>query len=400
MGAAVGSASALFLYLLNLAIAYREVNLWLVALLPLAGLAIGLAYYYWGESVVRGNNQLLDEFHTPRRIIPFRMAPLVLFGTLATHFFGGSAGREGTAVQMGGAIADQCTLWFKLCDRDRKIVLITGISAGFASVFGTPFAGAIFAIEVMVIGRPQIRALVPSFMVAFIANWVCNSWGAIHSHYEVDFVAAPTVYNLLLAAAAGLVFGVIAMVFSRSVHVVSGLFARFVKYPPLRPFWGGILIAAAVWVVGDRYIGLGIPIISEAFVGQLPSYDFAMKLLFTALTLGAGFKGGEVTPLFFIGAALGNTLALFIPLPVALLAAMGFVAIFAGATNTPIACTIMGIELFGVETALFIGVACVMAYVASGHTGIYRSQLVGRSKHVWLRRHQGSKLDEISNGYF
>lgn len=400
IGIAVGSASALFLYLLGSATAYREANMWLVALLPLGGLAIGLAYYYWGESVVKGNNQLLEEFHSPRKIIPFKMAPLVLMGTVVTHFFGGSAGREGTAVQMGGAIADQFTRWFRLSDNERKIVLIMGISAGFASIFGTPLAGAVFAVEVMMIGRLRLEALVPSAIVAFVANWSCSAWGAVHSHYYVPFVPEITVRNVALAVVAGAIFGVVAMLFSRSIYGVSRFFGRIVKYPPLRPFFGGILIALAIWMLGGKYAGLGLPVISDAFTADLPRYDFIIKLLLTALTLGSGFKGGEVTPLFFIGATLGNALVWILPLPVALMAAMGFVAVFAGATNTPIACTIMGIELFGLGCGVFIGIACVVAYFTSGHTGIYRSQMVGRPKHWWLGVHRGKALSEIRNGYF
>ena len=163
IGALTGSTSAVFLWALEWATNYREANSWIIALLPIGGLMIGLSYHYYGDSVVKGNNLLLEEFHSPKKIIPFKMAPLVFLGTILTHLFGGSAGREGTAVQVGGAIADQFTKIFKLSDLDRKIVLITGISAGFASVFGTPLAGAIFALEVMIIGRVRFEAIVPSF---------------------------------------------------------------------------------------------------------------------------------------------------------------------------------------------------------------------------------------------
>ena len=173
--------------------------------------------------------------------------------------------------------------------------------------------------------------------------------------------------------------------------------ATKVAKPPLRPFIGGVIIAFLVWIFGTtKYIGLGIPTIVESFPHDLPPYDFIIKILLTAFTLGAGFKGGEVTPLFFIGATLGNALFFFVPLPIALLAGMGFVAVFSGATNTPIACTLMGIELFGAESGIYIGVACVVAYLLSGHNSIYSKQIIGEPKHQRFSNHQGKKINELN----
>ncbi|WP_294825222.1 voltage-gated chloride channel family protein [uncultured Flavobacterium sp.] len=397
IGIAIGSITAFFLTSLNWVTDWRESHVWIIALLPIGGLMIGLTYHYLGASVVKGNNQLLEEFHSPKQIIPLKMAPLVLFGTLATHFFGGSAGREGTAVQMGGAIADQFTKWLKLKDRDRKIILIMGISGGFAAVFGTPLAGAIFALEVLVLGRIRYEAILPSFLVAAAANYTCEAWGATHTHYTIRFVPHLDAQNLLWTLLAGIAFGLAALLFSKTTHFFSGLFTDRVPYAPIRPFIGGICIALTVLALGTtKYIGLGIPTIEEAFNQDLPPYDFLLKLVLTAFTLAAGFKGGEVTPLFFIGATLGNALFFFVPLPVALLAGMGFVAVFSGATNTPIACTLMGIELFGADCGLYIGMACVVAYLFSGHTGIYTSQIVGSPKHLIYGRMKGKKLHEIN----
>lgn len=382
VGAITGSASAFFLVALDWVTQWREEHLWVIALLPIGGLLIGLTYHYLGNDVVKGNNLLLEEFHTPKKIIPFKMAPLILFGTLATHFFGGSAGREGTAVQMGGAIADQFTKWFTLKPRDRKILITIGISAGFASIFGTPLAGAVFALEVLIIGKMRYEAIFPSFLTAVIADYTCHAWKVSHTHYSIPFVPPMTPENLGWALFTGILFGLTALLFSKSTHFWTEVFKTRISYAPLRPFLGGIIIALAVYFMGTtKYIGLGIPTIEEAFSGGLNSYDFLLKILFTSFTLGAGFKGGEVTPLFFVGATLGNVLIWFVPLPVALLAGMGFVAVFSGATNTPIACTLMGIELFGIESGVYIGIACVMAYLFSGHTGIYSSQLVGSHKH-------------------
>ncbi|MBJ6369387.1 voltage-gated chloride channel family protein [Snuella sedimenti] len=398
LGAIIGSVSAFFLLSLEWVTNWRESHLWIIALLPVGGGIIGLSYYLYGNSVVKGNNLLLEEFHSPKKIIPFRMAPLVLFGTILTHFFGGSAGREGTAVQVGGAIADRFTKLFNLSKRDRRVILIAGISAGFASVFGTPLAGGIFALEVMVLGRIRLEAVVPSFLAAVLADYFCGVWDVGHTHYHIASVAKMTPINLLWAVLAGIIFGLVAMLFSKSTHFWSNLFNTRINYPPLRPVIGGGVLAIVIYLMGTtKYIGLGIPTILDAFNEQLNSYDFILKILFTSFTLGAGFKGGEVTPLFFIGATLGNVLIWFIPLPMGLLAGMGFVAVFAGATNTPIACTIMGIELFGIESGVFIALACSTAYLFSGHSGVYSSQIIGSPKHTIYMREKGMSLSDIKN---
>ena len=373
IGAFTGTASAVFLWTLEWATNYREANLWIIWLLPLGGFIIGLSYYLYGESVVKGNNLLLEEFHSPKKVIPFKMAPLVFIGTILSHLFGGSVGREGTAVQVGGAIADQFTKVFKLDNLDRKIVLIVGISAGFASVFGTPLAGAIFALEVMVIGRLKFDAILPSFLAAIFANYFCDVWQiSHHTHYIISSIAELTPATILWSLLAGIIFGLVSMLFSKSTHFWGKLFKKHIHYPPLRPVIGGVVLAVIVYLMGTtKYIGLGVPTIVDAFNIDLNSYDFILKLLFTSFTLGAGFKGGEVTPLFFIGATLGNVLVWFIPMPMPLLAGMGFVAVFAGATNTPIACTIMGIELFGIKSGVCIALAGTTSYLFSGHAGIY-----------------------------
>ncbi|WP_165733084.1 voltage-gated chloride channel family protein [Polaribacter sp. 20A6] len=397
IGALTGSTSAVFLWTLEWATNYREANQWIIWLLPMAGFVIGLSYHYYGESVVKGNNLLLEEFHNPKKVIPFKMAPLVFIGTILTHLFGGSAGREGTAVQVGGAIADQFTKIFKLNNLDRKIILIAGISAGFASVFGTPLAGAIFALEVMVIGRIKFDAIIPSFLAAVFATYFCDVWQiSHHTHYTISTITALTPASILWALLAGIIFGLASMLFSKSTHFWGVLFKKQVKYAPFRPVIGGIVIAVIVYLMGTtKYIGLGVPTIVNAFNIDLNSYDFILKILFTSFTLGAGFKGGEVTPLFYIGATLGNALVWFIPLPMGLLAGMGFVAVFAGATNTPIACTIMGIELFGIESGVFIALACITSYLFSGHTGIYTAQVIGSPKHLFSKIEKGLTLTEI-----
>lgn len=396
IGSCIGSASAGFLITLDWATNFRESHLWLIWFLPLAGLLIGLLYHYYGKSVEAGNNLLIDNINQPKEIIPFKMAPFVYLGTIVTHLFGGSAGREGTALQMAAAIADQFTKPLKLSTSDRKILLIAAVAGGFGSVFGTPLAGAIFGMEFFLLGRLRYNAIFPAFITAIFADLVTKLWQAEHTHYRIEIIPDISVPNILFAIIAGAIFGICAATFSKLLHKTGDLFKSKISYPPLRPLVGGILVALAVFSIGtSKYIGLGIPVIVDSFDEQLPFYDFAVKMIFTIVTLSAGFKGGEVTPLFFIGAALGNALALFIPLPIGLLAGMGFVAVFAGATNTPIACSLMGIELFGAECGIYVAIACVVSYLLSGNNSIYKKQQIGEPKNSRFSSLEGKRIADL-----
>jgi H+/Cl- antiporter ClcA len=383
VGLLAGAASAVFLYTLNLATNFRESHLGLVFLLPIAGLLIGLLYHYYGKDVAKGNNLILEEYETPQNTIPLKMMPMVYIGTILTHLCGGSAGREGTAVQMSSAIADQFTAVFGLTKRERKTLLIIGISAGFASVFGTPLTGAVFALEVLYFSRVSYRSVIPSILTAYIAYYTVAFFQVPHLIYPKPYIPHIHLQIIPWLLFVGILFGLTARIFSTTVHYFSKKAIRFITYPPLRPFFGGLIFAAVIYFTGaTQYLGLGLPTILESFQIAQVGDVFLLKLIATAFILGVGFKGGEVTPLFFIGATLGSALSVFVPLPVSLLAAMGFVAVFAGATHTPIACTIMGIELFGLECGIYVGIACFIAYFFSGYLGIYAAQVVKGPKHL------------------
>lgn len=393
-----GSLVALFLFLLEKATHLRWSHEWLIYLLPVAGILIVALYRFKGKNAEAGNNLVMDEIHKPGGGIPARMAPFVLVTTVVTHLFGGSAGREGTAIQIGGSMAHWIGKVIKLSQSDFRILLISGMAAGFGGVFGTPVAGTIFALEVMAIGRIRYDALLPAFFASVMSHIVCTAYGITHTHYQIDFHesigAATSFFHFDLALLswvmmAGIFFGLASFGFSELSHTIKSLANKFIRKKLLIPVGGGLLVLGISFLLGTRdYLGLGvysadgegISIVNSFKSGGVDTFSWFWKLLLTAITLSTGFKGGEVTPLFFIGATLGNTIAMLTGNPVPLFAAIGFIAVFAGATNTPLACTIMGVELFGGEHILYFAVACFVAYYFSGHSGIYSSQRIGMSK--------------------
>ncbi|TKC03740.1 chloride channel protein [Pedobacter frigoris] len=382
VGGLSGTLSALFLTLLNLATNFREDHSWLLYLLPLAGLFIGWLYHDMGKGIEGGNNLIFDAIHNPKDIIPFKMTPMVLAGTVLTHLFGGSAGREGTALQMSAAAADQFHKPFKLSPKERTTLLIVGLSAGFASVFGTPLAGAVFGIEVLLISGIPFVAVIPALIGAYLASYVTALWGVGHTHYHIDLIPSMTLGGAGYSIVAGIFFSAAAIIFVRFTHQIS-TFSKKISYPPFRPLIGGVVvICLALAFDTNRYLGLGIPIIVDAFQHQALPQDFILKIIFTGITLGAGFKGGEVTPLFFIGATLGSALSFILPLPVGLMAGMGFVAVFGAAAKTPLACIIMAMELFGISCGAYVAIACVVSFLFSGSLSIYNIAENKTPKHL------------------
>jgi len=375
VGIASGSASALFLYLLDLATTTRIDQPLLFWGLPFSGALIGWIYYRYGQEVVRGNNQIIETAHHGGDPLSWKMAPLILLSTLLTHLVGGSAGREGTAVQMGGALADQFNRFFRSFSVDRKTLMGMGVASGFAAVFGTPWAGLLFGFEVLSIRKSMWKtALLPMALAAWIAHLTCLLWGGEHTEYALGALVSFSFPTLGWLTLAGVAFGATAWLFTAMTRLMGHWWGK-IGYPPLRPFLGG-LVLMGIFLGGDtqQYAGLGVDQIVAAFSEIPDSCSWLIKLGLTAFTLGAGFKGGEVTPLFFVGATLGSVLSGWIPLPIGLLAGMGFIAVFSGASHAPLACIAMGIELFGLPALPFIGISSVIAYLVSGPTGMYSAQ--------------------------
>lgn len=373
-GGLAGLSSWVFLEGLDRITDFRLRHDWLIFLLPAAGLVIGLGYHFLAGSARRGNELLIEQIHEPTEWVPRRMAPLVLTGTWITHLFGGSVGREGTALQMSGSLSDAFARVVRLKPADRRILLAAALGGGFGAVFGVPLAGAVFALEVHTVGRMNYEALVPALTASVVGDLVVGGLGYHHALRPQITVHLDTAL-VLKVAVAGILFGLASTVFVELTHGLKWLLARAVPWPPARTAVGGVAVLGLVALFGRDYLGLSLPLIDRALGGDHLSFGvFALKLVFTAATLGSGFPGGEVTPLFVIGATFGAALASPLHLPVLLIAAVGLVAVFAGAANTPIACTIMAVEIFGAGITVPVAVGCVLAYVCSTHRGIYPSQ--------------------------
>ena len=390
ISAITGLAVALFLFLLDKVTIVQQTNNWLLFLLPVSGILIYFIYHYSGKDSESGNKLILREIQHPSQGVPKRMAPLILITTLLTHLTGGSAGREGTAVQMGASLSNLVNRFIKLSNEEIKILLMAGVAGGFGAVFGTPFTGFLFAIEISAIRKINYKAILPCLLTSFLSDLVCTSVGITHTHYTVQSLITnaswlkyfqPDVFLLLKIIASGILFGLAAWLFILSSHHLKKALHTYIRIHWLLPVLGGLLIIALTFLLGTRdYLGLGVTsatpngvsIVNAFHEGGATYFSWFWKLLFTVITLSFGFKGGEVTPLFFIGAALGNTIALLGNAPFDLMAALGFIAVFAGATKTPFACTVMGIELFGPEFVIYYSIACFTAYFCSGKSSIYK----------------------------
>lgn len=389
MAVTTGSVVALFLWLLSAGIHFRFAHPWLLFLLPGAGVLIHVIYRLAGKSAEKGNNLIIDEIHRPGAGVPARMGPVILLTTVITHLFGGSAGREGTAVQLGGSIAGAFSRWFPGNHTETSLLLTAGVAAGFGAVFGTPLTGAVFALEVLTTGRIKYRALLPALLASYAADLTVRAWGVHHTAYTLPPAAELLPYRQQLfslglkVACSAVLFGLASLFFVQLSHRLKSTFSQLIKKQWMIPVAGALVIIALTTLLGKPdYLSLGVDAeypgavtIPSAFhSGGADTWSWFWKTVYTAVTLSSGFKGGEVTPLFYIGATLGNTLAMWSGSPAGLFAALGFIAVFAGATNTPLACTLMGAELFGPEFLPWFALACFISYLFSGHSGIYTAQ--------------------------
>ncbi len=378
IGLVCGVSSALFLWLLAHATDFRGQHEILIWLLPVAGVTLGLFYERFGQPIKSASDLIIDTLHDDGPTLPLRMAPMVLVGTVLTHLFGGSAGREGTAVQMGASLADALAQRLKLTGLLRRQLITAGVAGGFGSVFGTPIAGTIFALEFIAVGGIEYHALLPALVAAVVGALTTHVLGIEHTLYpHLSYVElTPLLIGKWVVFAAAM-----ALASAAFIELTHALKKVGPKRLPIRMMLGGAVIVCLWQLLGtSAYLGLGLDGILRAFSDPLPSWAFAAKLLFTAVTLGAGFLGGEVTPLFFVGATLGSVMAKLLDLPLELGAGVGLAAVFAAASNTPLALSIMALELMGAAAFPHVVIVCVLAYLFAGHRSIYPAQRLKRRK--------------------
>jgi H+/Cl- antiporter ClcA len=388
-GLLAGLSSWIFLESLDRVTRWRLDHDWIVWLLPVAGAVVGVVLHRWGGRAAQGTPLVVAESRDLTDGVPARMAPLVLGGTLLTHLVGGSAGREGTALQLSGSLTDTMARRVRSGDELRRPLLVASLGGGFGAVFGVPAAGVVFALELQRWRDRRPSTLVATAIAAAVGHAVVVGLGYEHAHHDAPAV---TLGVALLArlVVAGAVFGVAGAAFAWGVHLARRGAERVAR-PPLRPVLGGVAVLSLAAVFGHSYLGLSLPLADRALAGEELSLGVAtLKLVFTVVTLGAGFPGGEVTPLFVIGSTLGAAIAAPLGLPVALAAAVGFVAVFGAAAKTPAACTIMAAELFGVGLLVPAAVACAVARLCAGRRGIYPPRRPAPIAHGGLRGAHGT----------
>lgn len=366
---ATGISSAIFLISLKWAASNRGQTPWIIYLLPLAGLGVVFIYRKWGKDFRQGNSLLIKEAQSPKRKVSLLMAPMILITTVLSHIFGASVGREGTAVQFGGSFADGFLNCANSSSRKRSYFLMAGMSAGFSSVFGTPIAGAIFGIEITRRLKLNFKVLPICLLTAFIANYTALWLNAPHSQYIVSNWPPITFTTLGALLWTTILF---ALCSSCYAYLKNSIASAFQGSPYIKVTIASfVVVGFYLWSGSDRLLGLSVPVISQSFIQVQNVSDTLMKLVLTAVSAGSGFQGGEVTPLFMMGANLGSALSQWTHLSFDFLAAVGFVSVFAGAAGVPLTSAIMACELFGWEMAPFAIIACFLSQALTRRISIY-----------------------------
>lgn len=379
-GFALGMVGAAFAKSISWVTAFRKENPMIVAGLPLAGLLIVFFYHFERKDEKSSTNLVLDAIHAERHI-PFRTAPLIFAGTIVTHLFGGSAGREGAALQLGGSIGEQFGKMFRMDEADQRVTIMCGMSAAFSALFGTPLAAAVFPMEVVSVGIMQYAALVPCVVAALTASMVAAGLGVEAETFALGELPSLTAGLGLKVVVLGVLCAAVSILFCVVIHRTEHEFCRIFPNPYLRIAAAGAMLAILTFLFGTTdYLGAGMDVARRYIAGEVVAEAFVLKILFTAITLGGGFKGGEIVPTFFVGAAFGSLMGSFLGLPCGLSAACGMVAVFCGVTNCPISSLLISMEMFGAQGALFFALVISISYMQSGYYGLYHSQRIVYAK--------------------
>lgn len=379
-GFVVGGVGILFVKGLGYANDFRNAHPQIILALPLAGLLIVFLYKISKYENDKGTNLVISTLHAESQM-PLRMAPLIFVSTIITHLFGGSAGREGAALQLGGSIGNQLGRWFRLDEDDTRMIVMCGMSAAFSSIFGTPLAAVIFAMEVSSIGMMHYAAFVPCMFASLVASTFATEMGV---HAEAFTITEPLKFAIvpaLLIVVLGILCAIISRIFCKTLHASGHLFKKYISNPYLRVLAGSIaIITLSAILRTTAYSGAGVNLIEEAFAGEAPAMAFLWKIIFTAITLGVGFKGGEIVPSFCIGATFGCLFGSLVGISPSLCAAVAMVSVFCGVTNCPISSLLIGFELFGFDSMKYLLIGVAISYMLSGYTGLYSEQTIMYSK--------------------
>ena len=380
VGAILGPIGGIFGIALNKITAVRESHSWLLYTLPALGAVIA-ALYHGGRQVGGGSTNAVFTAVRDGRLMPLRTAPLIFAATLLTHLGGGSSGREGAALQIGGSIGGKIGQLLKLDELDCRIMTMIGMSAGFSAIFGTPLAAAVFTLEVIDVGHVMYMALFPCLLAALVGVWISGLMGLAPTAFTLTVTAEATPAVLCRVVILGVLLAGLSIVFCELMHNTPKLLSRLVPNDYLRAVCGGVIVILLTLVCGTTdYNGAGGSVIAAAVAGTAVPAAFLLKMLFTAVTLGSGYKGGEIVPIFFTGAAFGCVAAPLLGLPAELGAAIGMVALFCGATNAPLASILLAAELFGGKCLPLFAAACAVSYMVSGYFSLYAEQKIVFSK--------------------
>lgn len=380
-GIVIGGAGTLFHFGMTVVTLVHIRSPWLIYLLPIGGIVIVGAYKLLKDEDDTGTNLVLSSIQSGERL-PLRMAPLIFVSTLITHLFGGSAGREGAALQLGGSIGNGIGQLFHFNTKDRRIIIMCGMSAAFSALFGTPMAAAIFSMEVISVGIMHYSALVPCVIAALVAHEVAAFFGIAPESFPVNVLPSFTFASAAKISILAILCALISICFCIMLHQSERLYKKFFKNPYIRAFAGGCFVIILTLLVGNQtYNGAGIDVIKRCMNGSVRPETFFLKMLFTAVTLGAGFKGGEIVPSFFTGAAFGCLFGNLTGFSPALCAAVGMTSVFCGVTNCPITSLLISFELFGFDGMPYYLLAVAFSYMLSGYYGLYHSQKIVYSKY-------------------
>ena len=380
IGLVLGIIGGAFCYAIGKATEFRHEHVWIIALLPIAGVAVAGIYKLLGLLDDKGTNSILNAVRAGEKL-SIKMMLAIMASTILTHLFGGSAGREGAALQMGGSFAAKVGNIIHLTDKDQRIMVMCGMSAGFAALFGTPVTSAVFAMEVVVVGIMNYSAIVPCIVSAVTASFISSQFGMTPTRFDIPEIPDLTAPNVLKIGVIAILCALVSILFCLSLKYTSLIFKKKIPDTLLRAFIGGAIVAALALILQtDIYNGIGSRIIARAFTEKMDWYMFLLKIAFTAITLGSGFKGGEIVPTLFIGATFGNIMGQLLGADMGLCTAVGMVAVFCGVTNCPIASLVLGVEMFGSADMIYFAIAIAISYTLSGYYALYSDQKMLGSK--------------------